>query len=124
MLRRRATMSEPEGERPSGTEVAAEAPGSPAEPLGAAGEAAPGATDPTSQSFWNAGQGIHALDDPMPLGQENALQKLGKPPFERTARGRFRLLGYLATVYEHVSQDVGSVLPRHSGAAPAAQEQE
>ena len=58
------------------------------------------------ESFWESGEAIHALDDPTPFGQENALQKLGKPPFEKTARGRFRLLGYLATVYEHVSQDV------------------
>lgn len=57
--------------------------------------------------FWEAGDGVHALDDPTPHGQENALQKLGRPPFEKTPRGRFRLLGYLATVYEHVSRDVG-----------------
>lgn len=56
--------------------------------------------------FWTCGAGIHALDDPTPFGQENALQKLGKPPFEKSTRSRFRLLGYLATMYEHVSQDV------------------
>ena len=60
--------------------------------------------------FWECGEGIHELDQPVPFGQENALQKLGKPPFEKTARGRFRLLGYLATVYEHVSQDVTRLL--------------
>ena len=64
-------------------------------------------SDPVIDRFWTSGDGIHALDDPTPFGQENALQRLGKPPFEKTARGRFRLLGYLATVYEHVSQDVG-----------------
>ena len=60
----------------------------------------------SSGSFWNCGPGVHALDDPTPFGQENALQKLGKPPFEKTTRGRFRLLGYLATVYEHVSDEL------------------
>ena len=64
-----------------------------------------------SATFWTAGEGARALDDPMPFGQENALQRLGKPPFEKTTRGRFRLLGYLATVYEHVSQDLASDLP-------------
>ncbi|MEM1010637.1 MAG: hypothetical protein AAGI46_00285 [Planctomycetota bacterium] len=46
------------------------------------------------------------LADPAPLGLDNALQKLGKPPFERSARTKFRLLGFLATVYEHVAEDV------------------
>jgi hypothetical protein len=64
------------------------------------------ASAPPEAAFWACGPGIHALDDPTPFGQENALQRLGKPPFEKSARGRFRLLGYLATVYEHVSQDV------------------
>jgi hypothetical protein len=71
---------------------------------------APGMADdghPGAGSFWRCGSGVRALDDPTPFGQENALQRLGKPPFEKTARGRFRLLGYLATVYEHVSQDIG-----------------
>ena len=62
---------------------------------------------PEASSFWECGQGVRALDDPTPLGKENALGRLGKPPFEKSVRSRFRLLGYLATVYEHVSQDVG-----------------
>ena len=68
-----------------------------------------------SGSFWLCGAGIHALDDPTPFGQENALQRLGKPPFEKSTRSRFRLLGYLATVYEHVSQDVGRQIGNHEG---------
>src|SRR5687768_1590575 len=67
-------------------------------------------------SFWMCGAGVHALDDPMPFGQENALQRLGKPPFEKSTRSRFRLLGYLATVYEHVSQDVGRQIGNHEAA--------
>lgn len=65
-----------------------------------------GAPHAGTGTFWTCGEGIHSLDDPTPFGQENALQKLGKPPFEKTTRSRFRLLGYLATMYEHVSQDV------------------
>ena len=65
--------------------------------------------EPTTNgaTFWTSGPGVSALDDPTPFGSENALEKLGKPPFDKKGvRGGFRLLGYLATVYEHVSQDV------------------
>ena len=86
-------------------------------PDGATPPAALGsAVTTTVGTFWQCGPGVHALDDPTPFGQENALQKLGKPPFEKTTRGRFRLLGYLATVYEHVSQDVAGKLPIDSAA--------
>ena len=57
-------------------------------------------------TFTDCGGGVDALDDPTPYGHENALQKLGKPPFEKSVRSKFRLLGYLATVYEHVSDDL------------------
>lgn len=73
------------------------------EPLPPAKEAAV-----SPASFWNSGGGVDALSDPTPFGNENALQKLGKPPFEKSARSKFRLLGFLATVYEHVSSDVAS----------------
>jgi hypothetical protein len=53
------------------------------------------------ERFWRATEGVDALSDPRPYGQENALQKLGRPPFEKSARSKFRVLGYLATVYEH-----------------------
>ena len=89
--------------------------GTPPEPAGdvcAEPPSAPARTSPAASAgtFWACGEGVDALDDPTPFGQENALQRLGKPPFEKSARGRFRLLGYLATVYEHVAQDVGSGL--------------
>jgi hypothetical protein len=66
-------------------------------------------TPPTPEStarlatFYDAGDGIDTLADAEPRGRDNALQKLGRPPFDRAARTRFRLLGFLATVYEHVS---------------------
>lgn len=91
----------------------------PAESVGGDSARAPHAGAGT---FWACGEGIHALDDPTPFGQENALQKLGKPPFEKTTRSRFRLLGYLATMYEHVSQDVARaaniLLPHPNAAVP------
>ena len=59
-----------------------------------------------ADSFLRCGDGVDALDDPTPFGHENALQKLGRPPFEKSVRSKFRLLGFLATVYEHVSADV------------------
>lgn len=59
-------------------------------------------------TFWTSGGGVGALGDPTPFGNENALQKLGKPPFEKSVRSKFRLLGFLATVYEHVSADVAT----------------
>ena len=74
-------------------------------------------------SFWMCGAGVHALDDPMPFGQENALQRLGKPPFEKSTRSRFRLLGYLATVYEHVSQDVGRQIGNHEAKKARSEEE-
>ena len=64
------------------------------------------AADP--RAFWHSGGGIDQLADPRPFGHENALQKLGRPPFEKSARSKFRLLGFLATVYEHVRDDVNS----------------
>jgi hypothetical protein len=76
-----------------------------------------------SGSFWLCGAGIHALDDPTPFGQENALQRLGKPPFEKSTRSRFRLLGYLATVYEHVSQDVGKQIGNHEAAKARSEDE-
>ena len=57
-------------------------------------------------TFTDAGAGLDALDDATPLGRDNALQKLGRPPFERSGRTKFRLLGFLATVYEHVADDL------------------
>ena len=69
-------------------------------------ESPPAAIATKPATFYDCGGGVDALDDPTPFGHENALQKLGKPPFEKSVRSKFRLLGYLATVYEHVSDDV------------------
>ena len=69
------------------------------------------------RAFFDGGPGLSALDDPTPLGSDNALQKLGRPPFERSARTKFRLLGFLATVYEHASEDVAKRLSPDEGKA-------
>lgn len=74
----------------------------------------------SAERFWRATEGVDALSDPRPFGQENALQKLGRPPFEKSARSKFRVLGYLATVYEHVAQDVGRDAGAAAGADPEA----
>ena len=66
----------------------------------------PDDTTPTEDAFYTGRPDRATLADPRPFGDENALQKLGKPPFERSARSKFRLVGYLATVYEHVTEDV------------------
>ena len=58
-------------------------------------------TDP--RVFWNAGAGPSDFDakliDPAPA----ALESLGPPPFPK---GRFPLIGFLATVYDHVSDGI------------------
>ena len=83
-----------------------QAPGPAIEQPAEAEAAAEPSIDPVER-FYHLGPGADALVDPTPFGDENALQKLGKPPFERSARSKFRLVGYLATVYEHVTEDVG-----------------
>ena len=60
-------------------------------------------------SFWTAGPGVAALDDPTPFGEENALKSLTESPFKKNGvRGGFRLMGYLNTVYSRVSQDLSA----------------
>jgi len=71
------------------------------------GESDVAVSETSHDTFLEHGPGLAALEEPTPFGDENALQKLGKPPFERSARSKFRLVGYLATVYEHVTEDVG-----------------
>ncbi len=62
-------------------------------------------TDP--RAFWSA---AIKLNDPEPPSFEDAkpaLERLGPHPFPR---GGFPLLGFLATVYEHVSTRAGGAL--------------
>ncbi len=51
--------------------------------------------------FYRAGPGIDALDAGVLDGARPALERLGPAPFGKT---KFPLLGFLATVYEHVSE--------------------
>ena len=62
------------------------------------------------RSFWKAAGPLEdptgSLDDVTPV-----LEQLGPPPFPR---GGFPLIGFLATVYEHVArsaQEVGGIAP-------------
>jgi hypothetical protein len=57
------------------------------------------------EDFFRAGEDIEALreiklDQPKP-----ALERLGPPPFKKSG---FPMMGFLATLYEHVSQHVGT----------------
>jgi len=81
------------------------------------GEASGSAVDAEGlrRAFYEGGEATAVLDDPTPLGHDNALQKLGRPPFEKSSRSKFRLLGFLATVYEHASQDVAKRGDGHAG---------
>jgi hypothetical protein len=49
--------------------------------------------------FYRAGEGINALAG-APEGAPSALERLGPSPFPKT---KFPFLGFLASVYDHVS---------------------
>ena len=53
----------------------------------------------TPAEFFRAGPDLDALD-PVADGAPPALERLGPSPFPKT---KFPFLGFLATVYEHVS---------------------
>ncbi len=65
---------------------------------GEAGEGGDLPADPIA--FWGGDEALEAVG-PAPLTQTPpALEKLGPPPFPR---GGFPLMGFLASVYEHVA---------------------
>jgi hypothetical protein len=53
---------------------------------------------PSDDSFWVAGEGVTALDDAA-ADDRPAIERLGPSPFPK---GGFPVLGFLASVYEHV----------------------
>lgn len=53
--------------------------------------------------FFKAGQGIGALEDAEQTEPKPILERLGPAPFR--SKG-FPLLGFLATLYEHVAESV------------------
>jgi hypothetical protein len=55
--------------------------------------------------FCAAGPDLGALREIDLTNAQPALQRLGQPPFRKIG---FPLMGFLATLYEHVSQHVGS----------------
>ena len=54
--------------------------------------------------FFRAGPGIDALESAASSDQRPALERLGPTPFRKS---KFPLLGFLATVYEHVAAQSG-----------------
>lgn len=67
--------------------------------------------------FWSAGVDLAGLESLPALDKAPALQRLGPLPFPR---GGFPLMGFLATVYEHVANHVG----RRASAVEESQPQE
>ena len=56
------------------------------------------------ESFFRAGPDIDLLASvPPPENAKHVLEQLGPPPFRRTA---FPMMGFLASVYEHVAAHV------------------
>lgn len=62
--------------------------------------------------FYKAGHGMDRLQMPGSLEPRHTLERLGPAPFRKTG---FPLLGFLATVYDHVSQQTGSVATIKAG---------
>lgn len=57
------------------------------------------------EDFFRAGSDINALREINFEQARSALERLGPPPFRKSG---FPMMGFLATLYEHVSQHVGS----------------
>lgn len=71
-------------------------------------------TDP--REFYRAGEDIDALH-PTPEGVPSALERLGPSPFPK---GKFPFLGFLASVYDHVSSHAKNrISPPNPSASPA-----
>ena len=58
-----------------------------------------------AERFYSAGAGIEELLTPPAAPPQSALERLGPAPFRRKG---FPLLGFLASIYEHVSTHVCS----------------
>ena len=57
----------------------------------------------TSQDFYAAAGDLDAIDLTPELPAKPVLEQLGPPPFRKTS---FPMMGFLASVYEHVAQQV------------------
>ena len=67
-------------------------------------------------AFYTAGPGIDALQ-PAPPDVPSALERLGPSPFPKA---KFPFLGFLASVYDHVSSHARNRTPHPSPPAPPA----
>ena len=62
------------------------------------------ATETTNaQDFYRVTSDIDAIDLTPELPARHVLEQLGPPPFRKTS---FPMMGFLASVYEHVAQQV------------------
>lgn len=59
------------------------------------------------QDFWRTAGNLQDLCPPSPLNNTTALARLGQPPFPRSG---FPLMGFLATLFQHISHYAGEVL--------------
>jgi hypothetical protein len=66
-------------------------------------------------SFWAAGVDLDDFEARPEAPSMPVLPRLGPPPFPR---GGFPLLGFLATVYEHVAQSAGGAASAPVNAPP------
>ena len=57
----------------------------------------------TSPDFYAAAADLDAIDLTPELPHKPVLEQLGPPPFRKTS---FPMMGFLASVYEHVAQQV------------------
>jgi hypothetical protein len=59
----------------------------------------------SDDDYFRAGEGIDALREINLDQTPSALQRLGPPPFRKSG---FPIIGFLATLYDHVSAHVAS----------------
>jgi hypothetical protein len=69
----------------------------------------PGDLPADPRDFWRAAAGFEDLASAPDRDQESVLKKLGPLPFPK---GRFPLMGFLATLYDHVADHVRDALSR------------
>ena len=66
------------------------------------------ATSSTGDAFFSLSADIDGIDLTPEIPHKPILEQLGPPPF---AKMTFPLMGFLATVYEHVAQHVAGMQP-------------
>ena len=65
-------------------------------------------SSPRRAEFFRAGSDVDLLSSVSPPQAKHVLEQLGPPPFRKTS---FPMMGFLASVYEHVAAHVSSGKP-------------